>query len=98
MSVANFLRGIRSNPLFSRKCRKELKFFGKYRQQNLSFVTMLIDTHTHLYSEAFDDDRDEMIQRALGLDITKFVVPAIDSHYTKAMYDLEKAYPKTCTL
>jgi Tat protein secretion system quality control protein TatD with DNase activity len=26
----------------------------------------ITDTHTHLYSEEFDQDRDEMIQRALN--------------------------------
>ena len=25
----------------------------------------LIDTHTHLYVEAFDEDRDEVIQKAI---------------------------------
>ena len=27
----------------------------------------LIDTHTHLYLEAFDEDRDEIIQKAIEL-------------------------------
>ncbi|MFT5861885.1 MAG: TatD DNase family protein [Flavobacteriales bacterium] len=51
------------------------------------------DTHTHLYSEAFDDDRDEIIHRALEAGIQRFFIPAIDSTYTQGMYDLEKAYP-----
>lgn len=51
------------------------------------------DTHTHLYSEAFDDDRDAMIQRALEAGVKRFFIPAIDSTYTQGMYDLEKAYP-----
>ena len=54
---------------------------------------MLTDTHTHLYSEAFDDDRESMIKRAIGLGIDRFFIPAIDSQYTKAMYDLEKNFP-----
>ncbi|RMB58490.1 TatD family deoxyribonuclease [Dokdonia sinensis] len=51
------------------------------------------DTHTHLYSEAFDEDRDAMIHRALDDGISRFFIPAIDSEYTARMYALEKAYP-----
>ena len=55
---------------------------------------MITDTHTHLYSEAFNEDRDEMMQRALKANVTRFFVPAIDSSYTDAMLSLEKNYPK----
>ena len=53
----------------------------------------LIDTHTHLYVEAFDEDRDLMIQRALDTGVTDFFIPAIDSTYTDRMLSLEKQYP-----
>ena len=53
----------------------------------------ITDTHTHLYSEAFDDDRTEVIERALAAGVTRFFIPAIDSTYTKAMYALETSYP-----
>jgi TatD DNase family protein len=53
----------------------------------------ITDTHTHLYSEEFDQDRDEMIQRAIQAGVTRFFIPAIDSSCTKAMYDLEINYP-----
>ncbi len=55
---------------------------------------MLTDTHTHLYSEAFDDDRDAIMQRAFQEGIERFFIPAIDSGYTDAMYALEQAYPE----
>ena len=55
---------------------------------------ILTDTHTHLYSEAFDDDRDQMIARAIEAKVLRFFIPAIDSSYTKAMLDLEEKYPK----
>lgn len=55
---------------------------------------ILTDTHTHLYSEAFDEDRDEMIQRALDLGIKRFFIPAIDSTYTQGMFDLKQRYPE----
>ena len=59
---------------------------------------MLIDTHTHLYSEEFDTDRDEMIQRAKDVGIGKFYIPAIDSSYTERMLDLEKKCPQEMRL
>lgn len=54
----------------------------------------ITDTHTHLYSEAFDDDRAEMIQRAKEAGVERFFIPAIDSSYTKAMYQLEENFPE----
>jgi len=51
------------------------------------------DTHTHLYSESFDEDQDIMIQRAIDAGVDRFFIPAIDSEYTERMYALEKAYP-----
>ncbi|WP_294819905.1 TatD family hydrolase [uncultured Flavobacterium sp.] len=51
------------------------------------------DTHTHLYSEEFQQDRDAMIQRAVDAGVTRFFVPSIDSGYTRQMYELEKQYP-----
>ncbi|MBG6133047.1 TatD DNase family protein [Aquimarina sp. EL_43] len=55
---------------------------------------ILTDTHTHIYSEAFDEDQDEMMQRAIKNGVTRFFVPAIDSTYTNAMYAIETKYPK----
>ena len=54
---------------------------------------VLTDTHTHLYSEAFDEDREEMMQRAFGNNVQRMFVPAIDSSYTKSMLELENNYP-----
>ena len=54
----------------------------------------IVDTHVHLYSEEFDQDRDQMMQRAIQVGISHFFVPAIDSNYTLRMYELEKVYPK----
>lgn len=51
------------------------------------------DTHTHLYSELFDNDQEAMIQRAIDAGVNRFFIPAIDSEYTERMYALEKAYP-----
>ena len=54
------------------------------------FIT---DTHTHLYIDAFDDDRDLMMKRALEANVKRFFIPAIDSSYTEAMLQLKAQYP-----
>ncbi len=59
---------------------------------------ILTDTHTHLYSDAFDEDRNEVIQNALDLGIERFFIPAIDSTYTESMLELEKNYPQNIFL
>ncbi len=53
----------------------------------------MIDTHTHLYSEEFDEDRNEAIQRALDKGVTEFYLPAIDSESHEKMLNLEAQYP-----
>ena len=58
----------------------------------------LTDTHTHLYSDEFDQDRNEMIQRAINAGISRFFVPSIDSSYTQKMYDLEAQFPQNIFL
>lgn len=59
---------------------------------------ILTDTHTHLYSNQFEEDRDAMMQRAFDININRFFMPAIDSGYVEAMYALEKKYPKNVFL
>jgi TatD DNase family protein len=59
---------------------------------------ILTDTHAHLYSEQFNDDRNQMIQRAIDAGVSRFFIPAIDSTYMEAMLDLEKAFPKNTFL
>ena len=54
---------------------------------------IITDTHTHLYSEEFNEDRSEMIQRAIDAGVSRFFIPAIDSAYTQSMYALESSYP-----
>ncbi|MFD1062860.1 TatD family hydrolase [Winogradskyella litorisediminis] len=53
---------------------------------------IITDTHTHLYSEAFEEDQSEMIQRAIDAGVSRFFIPAIDSSYTQSMYALEKKF------
>ena len=54
---------------------------------------ILTDTHTHLYSEQFKEDIDEVVQKAIKLGISRFFLPNIDSGYTNALLALAKKYP-----
>jgi len=57
---------------------------------------MLIDTHTHLYSSKFDEDRDAVIQDCLNNNILKLLLPNIDSEYTDSLLSLAKKHPTVC--
>ena len=54
----------------------------------------IIDTHTHLYLNQFDDDFDEMILRSFQCGIKKFVFPSISSKYNQKMITTLKRYPE----
>ncbi|WP_136481483.1 TatD family hydrolase [Cognatitamlana onchidii] len=54
---------------------------------------IITDTHTHLYSESFDNDRQNIIDQAIKNGVSRFFIPAIDSTYTEAMLTLEANYP-----
>jgi len=54
---------------------------------------MLTDTHTHLYSDHFNEDLSLVMQRAFDSGVKRLFIPAIDSATTEAMYSLEKQYP-----
>ena len=56
----------------------------------------LADTHTHLYLQEFDHDRDEVIQRATSSGVVKLLMPNIDIHSTSAMLDIAHKYKNTC--
>jgi len=59
---------------------------------------ILTDTHTHLYSEEFENDRNQMIQRALDQGVSRLFVPSIDSSYTQKMLELQQEFPENIFL
>ena len=59
---------------------------------------ILIDTHTHIYSEKFDHDRDKVIQRAMDIGVQRFYLPSINSSYYNKMEDLKNKYPENMFL
>jgi TatD DNase family protein len=59
---------------------------------------MLTDTHTHLYSEHFNEDLSLVMQRTFDSGVKRLFIPAIDSATTEAMYLLEEQYPENVFL
>ena len=57
---------------------------------------IVIDTHTHMYAPQFDEDRDEVIQKAIAGGVKEMYLPNIDSTSIDSMLALEKAYPENC--
>jgi TatD DNase family protein len=56
----------------------------------------LTDTHSHLYLPEFDNDRDEVIARALSAGVTRMFMPNIDSKSFSAMMSVADRYPGIC--
>ncbi len=54
---------------------------------------MFIDTHSHIYAEEFDSDREDVIQRALEANVDQIVLPDIDSTTREAMLALAATHP-----
>lgn len=57
---------------------------------------MYTDSHTHLYLDAFNDDREEMIRRAIEAGVTRMFLPNIDSNTLEAMFRLADQFPSHC--
>ena len=53
-----------------------------------------VDTHCHLYDEAFDADRPEAVQRAVEAGVTTMLLPDIDSTSTPVLDALYSQYPQ----
>ena len=51
----------------------------------------IIDTHTHLYSDQFNQDIDDVIAKAKENGVKKFIFPAIDSSHYDSMHTLKKS-------
>jgi TatD DNase family protein len=56
----------------------------------------MIDTHCHLYTEEFDKDIEDVIEKATAIGVKKFYLPAIDKSCTERISSLEQKYPAKC--
>lgn len=55
-------------------------------------MNALIDTHTHLYTEEFDADRELAVIRAVEAGVTRLFMPNIDDTTVEAMLKLCEAH------
>lgn len=58
---------------------------------------MIIDTHSHLYVEEFDEDRDEAVARAMDNGVGHLMLPCIDMSSLQRMQNLSDDYPGYCS-
>jgi TatD DNase family protein len=55
-----------------------------------------IDTHAHLYLDAFEADRKEMIARSIENGVVKMLLPNIDTDSIIPMLELCRQFPENC--
>lgn len=57
---------------------------------------ILVDTHTHLFANQFDLDRQEVVQKALDAGVDKLLLPNINSDSIESMHELCQKFPNHC--
>jgi TatD DNase family protein len=55
-----------------------------------------IDTHAHIFAPEFDDDQEDMVQRAKQAQVEQIYMPNIDHTSIEAMLALEEKHPAMC--
>lgn len=63
---------------------------------DVSEYFQMIDTHSHIYGEEFDADRDEVICRARRVGVEKIFLPNINKDSIFRMMATVRAYPGIC--
>lgn len=56
----------------------------------------MIDTHSHIYSEEFDADRQDVILRAKENGVTKIILPNVDSESLPRLLETESLFSGYC--
>lgn len=57
---------------------------------------MLIDTHTHLFSSQFDEDRSDIVKQAIEQGVEKLFLPNVDISTLEGMWNLHLEFPNHC--
>jgi TatD DNase family protein len=90
------------SPIELKRMRRILGIGSNYGVKVKLFVftfaagMIFIDTHTHLYLDAFDRDRAQAIESALSQGVQAMLLPNIDSSTIEAMQSLSRAWPGHC--
>ena len=56
----------------------------------------LIDTHTHMFSSQFDEDREQIVKECIESGIETLLLPNINSETIEAMWSLCNCFPNNC--
>jgi TatD DNase family protein len=56
----------------------------------------MIDTHSHIYSEEFDNDLDEVILRAKKAGVTHIILPNVDTNTIERLHRTAETYTGFC--
>lgn len=56
-------------------------------------MLQFIDTHTHLYDEAFLGEEDDAVRRAADAGVGRMIVPDIDSSTRESMFSFTRRHP-----
>ena len=56
----------------------------------------IVDTHCHLYSKDFDEDRAEVISRSIRMGVDRILLPNVDLDTVDGMHALMRDYPEIC--
>lgn len=59
-------------------------------------MTTIVDTHTHIYLDDFDADRQEVVKHAIEAGVTRLLLPAVDSSSYDALLKMVSNYPGIC--
>jgi TatD DNase family protein len=57
---------------------------------------IFVDTHTHLYLEEFDNDRENVVRNAIDNGVNYLFLPNIDSNSIHGMLGLSVKFPDNC--
>jgi TatD DNase family protein len=57
---------------------------------------ILTDTHTHLYSAEFGEEKKQLIEQAIEQGVSRFFMPNVDSTSIDSMFEIEKLFPQNC--
>lgn len=56
----------------------------------------MIDSHTHIYMSEFDNDRDEVIARAIKAGVSHMILPNVDVESIEPLHATVSRYPRQC--
>lgn len=69
---------------------------GKWAGSSVKNMFTYIDTHTHLYLEQFDKDRESVVAKAVNAGVEYMLLPNVDEETIQPMMELCAAFPVNC--